>query len=171
MAMKEISIDELNLNPVNAFDKGWAILTAGDKTGGFNGMTVSWGAMGEIWGKPAAFVFVRPQRYTLEFCEKSDYFTVSFFDGSRKKELGFFGSKSGRDYDKFKETGLTPETDGEFVYCGEAKTVLLCKKIAKTEFMPENFYDSAIEDCYTEKDYHKIFVGEIVKVLKNTDTD
>lgn len=164
MAFKEFSINEIKVNPVTMFSEGWAILTAGDGNS-YNGMTVSWGAIGEIWGKPSIFIFVRPQRYTHKFCENSEYFTVSCFGGKNREELAFFGSKSGRDYDKFKETGLTAETDGNYVYCGEAETVFLCKKSAKTILQPEGFYDASIKDCYKANDYHDIFVGEIVKVL------
>lgn len=164
MSFREIPISELKVNPVTMFSEGWALLTAGDKDS-FNAMTVSWGATGEIWGKASMFVFVRPQRYTHEFCEKSDRFTVSCFNGKCRKELSFFGSKSGREYDKFKETGLTAECDGENVYCGEAEYVFICRKIAKTGLQPENFYDNAINDCYAAKDYHDVYVGEILKVL------
>lgn len=164
MSFKEININELKVNPVTMFSEGWALLTAGDKNS-FNAMTVSWGATGEIWGKPSMFVFVRPQRYTHEFCESSDLFSVSCFDGKCRKELSFFGSKSGRDYDKFSETGLTAETDGNHVYCGEAEYVFLCRKTAKTVLQPENFYDEEINNCYKANDYHDIYVGEIVKVL------
>ena len=164
MAHKEISIKKLNVNPVTMFSDGWAILTAGSKND-CNGMTVSWGAIGEIWGKAAMFVFVRPQRYTHDFCDKSDYFTVSCFGGKEREALSFFGSKSGRDYDKFRETGLTAKADGDYVYCDEAELVFLCKKSAKTILQPENFFDSAINDCYKANDYHDIYVGEIVKVL------
>lgn len=164
MAHKEISIKELNVNPVTMFSDGWAILTAGSEND-CNGMTVSWGAIGEIWGKAAMFVFVRPQRYTHDFCDKSDYFTVSCFGGKEREALSFFGSKSGRDCDKFRETGLTAKADGDYVYCDEAELVFLCKKSAKTILQPENFYDSAINDCYKANDYHDIYVGEIVKVL------
>lgn len=164
MAHKEISIKELNVNPVTMFSDGWAILTAGSKND-CNGMTVSWGAIGEIWGKAAMFVFVRPQRYTHDFCEKSDYFTVSCFGGKEREALSFFGSKSGRDYDKFRETGLTAKADGDYVYCDEAELVFLCKKSAKTILQPENFFDGEINDCYKANDYHDIYVGEIVKVL------
>ena len=112
MTFKEISINELSINPVTLFSDGWAILTAGNKDN-YNGMTVSWGAIGEIWSKPSVFVFVRPQRYTHDFCESSEFFTVSCFNGKNREELSFFGKKSGRDYDKAKETGLTPmEIDG-----------------------------------------------------------
>lgn len=165
MAFEKIKIEELSINPVTMFSEGWAILTAGDQNA-FNGMTVSWGAIGEIWSKPAMFVFVRPQRYTKEFCDSSDYFTVSCFGGSHRTELGFFGSKSGRDFDKFKETGLHAAFDGDCVYCEEAELVFLCKKAAKTALDPEEFFDSSINDCYAQKDYHDIYVGEIIEVLK-----
>ena len=164
MAHKEISTKELNVNPVTMFSDGWAILTAGSEND-CNGMTVSWGAIGEIWGKAAMFVFLMPQRYTHDFCEKSDYFTVSCFGGKEREALSFFGSKSGRDCDKFRETGLTAKADGDYIYCDEAELVFLCKKSAKTILQPENFFDGVINDCYKEKDYHDIYVGEIVKVL------
>lgn len=164
MSFREISVNDLNINPVTMFSDGWALLTAGDKNS-FNAMTVSWGAIGEMWGKASMFVFVRPQRYTHEFCEKNEYFTVSCFQGEHKSELSFFGSESGRDYDKFKETGLTAVSDENFVYCNEAKYIFICKKSAKTVFQPENFYAPYIDDCYKAKDYHDIYVGEIVKIL------
>lgn len=164
MAYKEIKIEDLKVNPVTMFSEGWAILTAGDKNS-FNGMTVSWGAIGEIWGKHSMFVFVRPQRYTKEFCDKSDLFTVSCFGGTHRKELGVFGSKSGRDCDKFKETGISAEFDGNHVYCGDAEIVFLCRKTAKTSLNPEQFFDESINDCYANNDYHEIYVGEIEKVL------
>lgn len=164
LSFKEISINDLKVNPVTMFSEGWALLTAGSKEN-FNAMTVSWGAIGEIWSKPSMFVFVRPQRYTHEFCERSDFFTVSCFEGKCRKELSFFGSKSGREHDKFSETSLCVETDGDHVYCGDAEYVFLCKKTAKTGLQPENFFDDAINGCYSAKDYHDIYVGEIVKIL------
>lgn len=165
MSFREISIDNLNINPITMFSDGWALLTAGNKDS-FNSMTVSWGAVGEIWGKPSMFVFVRPQRFTHEFCDNSEYFTVSCFQGEYRKELSFFGSKSGRDYDKFKETGLTAVADNDCVYCNEAKYIFICKKSAKTILQPENFYAPYINDCYKANDYHDIYVGEIFKILE-----
>ena len=59
------------------FDKKWALLTAGDKEK-FNTMTISWGGLGTLWGKPVATVYVRKSRYTHEFMDREDYFTLSF---------------------------------------------------------------------------------------------
>lgn len=50
-------------------------------------MTVSWGGIGELWGKDVAMIFIRPQRYTYEFIEREDYFTMSFFEKEYKKAL------------------------------------------------------------------------------------
>lgn len=50
-------------------------------------MTVSWGGLGELWGKDVAFIFIRPQRYTYEFIERENYFTMSFFGGEQKKRF------------------------------------------------------------------------------------
>ena len=83
---------------LSVFDKKWALLTAGNK-GSFNTMTVSWGGMGTIWGKPVATVYVRTSRYTHEFMDREDYFTVSLFPEDYKKILGVLGSTSGRDMD------------------------------------------------------------------------
>ena len=90
---KEINVRELDRSPIQMISDDWALLTAG-KEGDWNTMTVSWGGVGELWGKDVVFVFVRPQRYTLEFMEKYDEFTLSFFDGEYKKELGICGAKS-----------------------------------------------------------------------------
>ena len=96
------------------FDDQWGILTAGDKDA-FNSMTISWGMLGTLWcmphkGKNVCAVFVNPARYTYGFMEKSDYYTVSFFDNKKyQKALGIMGSKSGRDMDKAKASGLTPK--------------------------------------------------------------
>ena len=109
---KEISIRELNGNFVKMLSEDWALLTAG-KDDRFNTMTVSWGGVGELWNKDVAFLFVRPQRYTYQFIENNDYFTLSFFGGEYKKELGICGSKSGRDIDKTEATGFTPISIGE----------------------------------------------------------
>ena len=111
--MKEINAREIKQNAVSLIADDWALLTAGNKEK-WNTMTVSWGGIGELWGKDVTFVFVRPQRYTKEFIDNSDYFTLSFFDDEYKDALKLCGRKSGRDIDKAQATGLTPAFDGEY---------------------------------------------------------
>lgn len=161
---RETTMRELNTSPVKMIAEDWALLTAGNLSA-FNTMTVSWGGVGELWGKDVAFVFVRPQRYTYEFMENSEYFTLSFFGGEYKKELGICGAKSGRDVDKCKETGLIPMAAEQAVTFEQAKTVLVCRKVAFQDIDPKGFLDASIMDTYAAKDYHRMYVGVIEKVL------
>ena len=160
--MKKIDIKDLQGNAVSMFDDKWCLITAGTKES-YNTMTASWGAMGELWNKDICFIFIRPQRYTLEFTEREEYFTLSFFGDEYKKALTFCGRNSGRDCDKAKETGLTPvEPDGSISFA-ESETVIVCKKLFYQDIDPEGFVDKAIDGvCYPEKDYHRMYVGEVV---------
>lgn len=161
--LKETTVRELKTSPVQMIAEDWALLTAGNAEK-YNTMTVSWGGVGELWSRDVAFVFVRPQRYTYEFMEQGEYFTLSFFGGAYKKELALCGKVSGRDTDKVKETGLTPKTFENGVGFAEAKTVMLCRKIAFQDIDPKGFLDPSIMDAYKAQDYHRVYIGEIVKV-------
>ena len=103
--MKEININELQFNPFTKIGKDWMLVTStdGEKT---NSMTASWGGLGVLWDKNVAFIVLRPQRYTKEFVDKSEEFSLSFFDDNFKKTLGYFGSVTGRDEDKISKSGL-----------------------------------------------------------------
>lgn len=159
--LKKIDVKALNENPIKLFDDEWSLITAGDE-GGFNMMTASWGGLGELWSKNVCFIFVRPQRYTYEYLEKHDLFTVSFYGSEHKKALAFCGSKSGRDYDKASETGLTPLfIDGTTTF-EQARITLVCKKLAFQDMDPKGFIDDSIEGNYAAKDYHRVYIGEIV---------
>ena len=164
--MNKINIKDLQGNAVSMFDDKWCLITAGTKES-YNTMTASWGAMGELWNKDVCFIFIRPQRYTLEFTEREEYFTLSFFSEEYKKALAFCGRNSGRDCDKAKETGLTPmEIDGSMSF-EESETVIVCKKLFYQDIDPDGFVDKTIDGvCYPEKDYHRMYVGEVVGCYK-----
>ena len=161
---QKMTVRDLQKSPVQMLAEDWALLTAGTKTD-FNTMTVSWGGVGALWGRDVAFVFVRPQRYTYQFMEKYDSFTLSFFDGAYKPELGLCGSKSGRELDKCAATGLVPTEAENGVTFTQAKTVLVCRKIAFQDIEPNGFLDPAIAENYAAGDYHRMYVGEITAVL------
>ena len=108
-------IQDFSHNPFTEFSSTWPILTAGDRNQGFNAMTVSWGGLGVLWGKNVAFVFVRKSRYTYEFIEKSNSVTLSFLSDKYKEAKSIFGTKSGRDMNKFEQTGLHPTFDIDFL--------------------------------------------------------
>lgn len=164
MAFKEINVRDIKQSAVKLISDDWALVTA-SADGITNTMTVSWGGMGELWGKDVVFIFIRPQRYTYELLEKSDMFSMSFFDGGYKKELGYCGKNSGRNGDKFEATGLKAvELDG-VAAVEQAKYNFICKKTAFQDMDPKGFIDESIENNYNG-DYHRIYIGEIVKVYE-----
>jgi flavin reductase (DIM6/NTAB) family NADH-FMN oxidoreductase RutF len=164
---QEIDIESLKFNPFTKISKQWMLISAGNKTK-CNTMTASWGALGELWKKPVSFIFIRPQRYTLEFIEKEDYYSICFFDKNDRNALNYCGSHSGRnETDKISSAGLTPVFDEKAPYFKEAKVVFICRKMHGQTIDPACFIDKSIDsECYADKDYHKMFVGEIVKVLE-----
>ena len=167
MKRDTIPIGDLNVRIHDLWDRQWFLLTAGDfATGTFNTMTVSWGSLGVMWGRPFAQVVVRPVRHTFQFIEKFDSFTLSAFPDDCHDALLLLGSKSGRDGDKIAESGLTPQASTRVGAPGfaEAELVLECRKIYSDDFDPARFLDPTIDRNYPEKDYHRMYFGEIVAV-------
>ena len=166
MSFGKISAKEIEGNIFELIGSKWMLVTAGDNKG-FNTMTASWGGAGVLWKKNVVFTFIRPQRYTKAFMDAGDYYTLSFYGEEHRPRLNLCGTKSGRDVDKVKETGLTPVfADCGAVYFDEAELVIVCKKIYHDDFKPENFLVPEIEPQYTDADYHRIYIGEIIEVLK-----
>jgi flavin reductase (DIM6/NTAB) family NADH-FMN oxidoreductase RutF len=144
----------------------WMLLTAGNHDS-FNSMTAAWGGFGTLWEQSVCFCFVRPVRYTYEFFEKSNVFSLCFFDEKYRSVLDFCGSHSGRSTDKVKATGITP-VRGEkgTVYYDEARLVFLCEKIYYQDIIPAHFLDSSIHKHYPKKDYHRMYVGRVIQALE-----
>jgi flavin reductase (DIM6/NTAB) family NADH-FMN oxidoreductase RutF len=164
MGFHEIDVKKLTASPFSLIGDVWFLLTAGGENA-YNTMTASWGGMGVLWGKNVVTSYIRPQRHTLSFIENEDLFTLCFFDETYRDALKYCGSHSGRDVDKAKETGLTPVFDRGTTYFAEASLVLICKKMYKQDFDPACFLDPAIEKNYANKDYHRMFIGEILCAL------
>ena len=161
--MKEINIRDIKKSAVEMISDGWGLVTAGNGEK-FNTMTVSWGGLGEIWGKDAVFIFIRPQRYTYEFIEKEEFFTLSFYGEEYRNALKICGSQSGRNTDKVANAGLTPVFIDNTVSFEQAEYTLVCRKMASQFIDPKGFEDESIEKNYSAGDYHKVYIGEIVKV-------
>ncbi len=162
---KEIKITDIKENAVDLLKNQWALVTAGNKES-LNTMTVSWGALGELWGLDMVTAYIRPQRYTKEFLDREDYFTLSVYPEELKSIHGVCGSKSGRDVDKVKECNLTPDFSEKAPFFDEAKLVIVCKKVAVGKFEPEQFIDKEVmESNYPSNDFHYIYYGAVEKVL------
>ena len=141
------------------------LITAANTAGEVNTMTASWGCAGILWNKPVAVCFIRPQRYTYEFTEREEYYSLCFFGEEYRDALRLCGTVSGRDRDKIAEAGLTLRYDAEAPYFDEAETVMICRKIAAQDMDPAGFIDTSVEKHYNN-DYHRIYTGEIIKVLR-----
>ena len=168
--MKEIAFSELNFNPMTMIAKEWMLVTAGNEARGYNTMTASWGHLGSMWGHggglPTAVIYLRPQRYTKEFVDREDLFTLSVFPEAYKKDLGYLGRVSGRDGDKVAATELTPVFEEDYTYFSQAKLVLVCRKLYRGTLQEDGFVDrSILDDHYPNRDLHDMYIGEIVKVL------
>ena len=147
------------------FNDTWALLSAGT-TDRHNTMTISWGGMGTLWFKPVVTVYVKPCRYTYQFMNDNDYFTVSFYPEEYKKALTLMGSKSGRNLDKDAASGLTVRDLGEAVTYEEAEVTMLCRKIYFQDMDPAKMPQDVVQQHYTAEEPHRMFIGEVVEVIE-----
>lgn len=161
--MKKIPVSELMMDPMTKIGKEWMLITAGTQERGYNTMTASWGHLGHIWGFDTSVIYVRPQRYTKQFVDREEKYTLCFFPGY-KKELAYLGSHSGKDGDKVAAVGLTPVFGDGFTYFAEASLVLVCRKLYQAPLKEEYFLDkSIVADDYPNKDFHDMYVGQILE--------
>ena len=167
MQRNPIAFNNLHVRAHQLWSEQWMVLTSGSFVDDrFNAMAVGWGSFGTMWSKPFAQVVVRPTRYTLEFMEQYDTFTLCAFPEAHRKAVQLLGTKSGRDGDKITESGLTPvaATKVAAPCFAEAELVIECRKIYWQDMDSANFLDPAISKNYPRKDYHRIYFGEIVAI-------
>ena len=165
--MKQIEINEFSENPFKLIGSDWMLITAkkGDKT---NMMTASWGGVGILWNKPVATIYVRPQRYTKEFIDNEEYFSLCVLPEEYRQILNYCGTKSGRDEDKIAETKLTIDESEKAPIFKESRLVLICKKLYAQDLTEQTFIDkSLVEKNYQAKDFHTMYIAEIEKILTN----
>lgn len=161
------TIKDFNVDIFKLFDDHWALLTAGTPDN-YNTMTISWGSLGTIWaprgnGRQIATVYVKPSRYTFGYLEKSDYYTISFFPESCRKDMAYLGSHSGGDEDKLAATSLTPvEKSNGTMGFEEATLTLVCHKLYSDAFKKEGIPADIVQAYYDGDEPHHFFIGEIV---------
>lgn len=163
---RKVTWEELDENAIKLIGKDWMLISAGSMENGFNMMTASWGGLGWLWEKPVSFIFVRPQRFTFQFTEREDYYTVTFYDEKYRDVLRKMGTVSGRNFDKINNSGLTPvTTESGSVAFKEARIVLECKKLYASDILEDRFIDTVLaKRIYPQKDFHRMYVGEIMNV-------
>lgn len=163
MSFQKINIQDLNMNVFQAIGKDWMLITAGDHQK-VNTMTASWGGMGVLWNHDVVTVYIRPQRYTKQFVDQQECFSLSFFDG-HKKELSVLGTLSGKDTDKINDVGFHITYLEDVPTFEEAKLVFIVEKIYADTIQPECFLDSSLDaKNYPEKDYHTMYIAKIKSI-------
>lgn len=164
-SFNEIMPEQFEQSPFKLIGKDWMLITA-EKDGKVNTMTASWGGFGVMWGKNVAYIVIRPHRYTKEFVDHSDTFSLTFFEPSFKKQLGYIGTVSGRDEDKIQKSNLTILHTDETPYFQEANMAIFCKKLYAQEYKPECFIAQELnEKWYPDIDHHTLYIAEVTKIL------
>lgn len=123
------------------------LVSCGDGTHS-NLITVAW--TGTICSDPAMlYISVRPERYSYGLIKERMEFTVNVTTADMARATDWCGVRSGRDYDKWAETGLTPEP-GRAVACPSVKESPLSIECRVKEIIPLGS--------------HHMFVAEVVNV-------
>lgn len=154
----------------NIFDKNWAVLTAGNGFF-FNMMTISWGSLGSMWGppnmgRPIATVYVKPIRYTTEYLDSSDYFTICFFPEKYRQDLTILGTVSGREVDKLGLTRLSVEYLDEGIGYREAHTIMICRKLYSQDMDLQHIPYDIAGDFYKKEPPHRMYIGEVEEIIE-----
>jgi uncharacterized protein (DUF952 family)/flavin reductase (DIM6/NTAB) family NADH-FMN oxidoreductase RutF len=167
----QIPIENFTARSHSIFDLQWFLLSCGDfEKKDFNSMTISWGGLGTMWGLPVALVAVRFSRYTFQFMERNDTFTINSFPEKYRDVLNTFGGRSGREIDKMQSTQITAIASKKVNAPSylEAELVIECKKIYWNDINPAHFLDERIVEKYSTRDYHRFYVGEVVGIFGNS---
>lgn len=164
MAFLKIDIQDLQMNPFTSIGKEWMLITAGDNQK-VNTMTASWGGVGVLWGQNVVTAYIRPQRYTKEFVDEQDCFSLSFFSGQYQKELSVLGTVSGRDQDKINQVHFHTTYLDNVPTFEEASYVFIVEKIYEDTIKPKQFINHSLDErWYPDKDYHTIYIAKIKAV-------
>ena len=165
MSLKTIRPDEIDGNAIKRIRDQWMLIASGSE-GNANSMIGSWGFMGEMWFKDVAICYVRPQRYTYQFMESNESYSLNFLPEKYRDVLKQFGTNSGRDINKVEGGPLTPLYKNGTLYYEEAELVIFCKKLYAQDLSEENFMNpELVEQCYKNRDFHRCYYGEIIEVL------
>lgn len=160
-----VSIEESVSGQYQFGGENMMLITAqkGDKV---NTMTASWGSFGYIWNRHVVTIYIRESRYTREFLDDADYFSLSFLDyPTYHRELKYLGMVSGRSEDKIKGARFNVNYDGEVPFIDEAKSIILCRKLFRQKMEKDSILlPEIVKENYKNDDYHIIYIAEITKI-------
>lgn len=170
-------MNDFNDNGFTLFTRN-LILCAGDSSES-NAMTIGWGAIGNYLGhdRPCVTVYVAPARYTWEFMERHNKFTIMEFDNPEIWQ--YMGKYSGRDCEgsasgindsvaekdnKAAALGLhLAYTDNGAPYYEEACLVIECETMTALHQSEKDFRNETARDWYSDfkAGIHTVYIGEV----------
>jgi flavin reductase (DIM6/NTAB) family NADH-FMN oxidoreductase RutF len=143
-----------------------------------NPMTIGWGMMGIVWGKPVFSVLVRPSRYSYGLLASTPQFTINVppaaprgaTTGSLRKALSLCGSQSGRDKDKISACGLTlePGIVLPIPHIRECPIHYECRVLQTTDLPPDGWEPAILDRYYPGGDFHRVYFAEILGAFKDS---
>lgn len=160
---KEIPYNQLAADALEVLSKGAFLTTT--HNGKVNTMTIAWGSIGFMWGKPVFMAMVRPSRFSYELLEASQEFSISIPFKNQQAALAICGSKSGRDIDKITEAGLetVPGQKISTPIIAQCQLHYECKVVYTQPMAAEHLTPAANEQWYPgNANYHTLYFGEIV---------
>lgn len=161
---RKISPEEIGGNFIKMVGKEWMLITAGNAEK-FNMMTASWGGIGVLYNRPVAICFINPARYTYSIMEKGDTYTLTFYPDNCRKALEYCGTKSGRDEDKVKGSGLTPvQTENGAMAFSQATLIIECRKLVSQSISLDAINNAQEREKRAMQPMHKMYIGEILNV-------
>ena len=164
---KEIGTYDAYGETVKTLGEGGLLLASGEKG---NPMTIGWGTVGRIWGRPMFVVLVRPSRFTFGLIEDCGEFVVDVPTNDLKKEVALCGSKSGRDLDKIKECNFTLEKGNtvSVPYIKECAVHYECKVVHKSNVINADLVPEIVQQFYPGGDFHRVYYGQILGVYRES---
>jgi flavin reductase (DIM6/NTAB) family NADH-FMN oxidoreductase RutF len=171
MAKTSISFSEhfaLTMQRMRA--DGLLLVTAGSD-GRPNIMTIGWGTVGSMWGRPCFLIMVRPSRYSHRLLEQSGDFTVNVAPAAMAETIAYCGKVSGRECDKFAQRHLTavPARQVRAPIVGEAVIHYECRTLYRSDLAPDSLLPAIRDQAYQRGDYHRLYVGEILAAYADED--
>jgi len=143
---------------------GGLLLVSKSKWGRPNVMTIGWGFVGILWGRPYLIVAVRKSRYTHRCIEATKDYTVNVPGRCMDGILQYCGTVSGRDHDKVKDLGIRlgkprKVSSPSIIGC---PIVYECKVSYKIAINPRSMPKKLLAEIYPDRDFHTFYFGEIV---------
>ncbi len=126
-----------------------ALISCGSTPEEYNLLTVSW--LGTLCtDPPMCYISVRPGRHSYEIIKRNMEFVINLTTVEMAKATDWCGVKSGRDFDKFAESGLAPM----------AATVVKCPIVAEAPVSIECRVKE-IKPLGT----HDMFIADVVNIV------